>query len=167
MYQHTQIMTVFMNITDIAKRQSFDGFSGLKYGKNPEQFLPPPAMLYKPAFGNSVFKTMDGDDVQQFEQSVLDRQEFLENKHNMRGFRKPDAYEDAEKDGLAFDPLKNMGDTVGDASYDQGVHQGGIRGAKGYTDENVKTRATRGDALTLDNQDPYAHRLSNKIRIHQ
>lgn len=165
MIQTKNIMPVFMTIEHIAKRQQFGGFSGLKYGRNPEKFLPPPDMLHEPMFGKSVFNTMSTDDVQTFKQDDVERGEFLQHKHNLAGKKQVDEYEDA-KQGLAFDPL---GDSVyvGENSYDTGKYQGGTRGASGYLNKDAKTRATRGETTTLDNQNPYAHTISNKISIPQ
>ncbi len=154
-----------MTIENIAKRSKFGGFGGLKYGKNPKKFMPPPDMLHEPMFGKSVFKTMSSDDVETFKQEDVERGEFLQHKHNLAGKKQVDEYEDAVQ-GLAFDPL---GDSmyVGENSYDTGQFQGGTRGASGYLSKEAKTRATRGETTTIDNQDPYAHQISNKIFIKQ
>lgn len=154
-----------MSIENIAKRSQFGGFSGLKYGKNPKKFMPPPEMLHEPMFGKSVFKTMSTSDVETFKQEDVERGEFLQQKHNLAGKKQVDEYEDAVQ-GLAFDPLgESM--YVGENSYDTGKYQGGTRGANGYLSKDVKTRATRGETTTIDNQDPYAHTISNKIFIKQ
>ena len=156
---------MFSNIEEIGKRADLGGFGGLRYGKNVEKFMPPPEMLHKPVFSRSVYKTMHKGDLEIFQQEDVERGEFLQAKHGLAGKKEATQYEDGTQ-GLAFDPLADSL-YVGDNSYDNGVNQGGVKGAAGYVSSDAVTRSGRGDSLTLGNQDPYAHRLSNKIKIHQ
>lgn len=149
--------------TEISKRENRHGFSGLRYGKDPEKFVPTPPFFPEPTFKPPTEPAQEGKNTPS-EQDVL-RGEFLDAKPRLAGKRDVSQYEDLSV--LRFDPLEHLKkDGVGYSSYDNGRFQSGFKGDQAFMNGNGDYVEGRGKFTTLTKQNPYQTKLPSAFKIH-
>jgi len=149
-------------IDNIAKRESTNGFNGLRYAPNVEQITKRESVAVpNPTFGKNVFKTMDKDTAKQFSDESVEFGKFIDHKKHLAGERNVDGYED--EGVLRFDPVKDYTENeVGYGTYENGKFQGGMSGETRVSG-NSKNRPSF--AVSMEQQNPFHTQISNKIKL--
>jgi len=148
--------------TEIAKRENRHGFTGLRYGKDPEKFVATPPYFPEPTFKPPTTTPDEGKNKPD-EADVL-RGEFLDAKPHLAGKRDVSMYEDRAV--LRFDPLEHLDkEGVGYASYDNGRFQSGFKGDQAFMNGNGDYVEGRGKFTTLTKQNPYQTKLPSAFKI--
>ena len=148
-------------IDNIAKRESTNGFNGLRYAPNIEQMTKQESVAVpNPTFGKGVFKTMDKDTAKQFTDESVEFGKFIDHKRHLAGERNVEGYEDEAV--LKFDPVKEYtANESGYSTYDSGKFQGGMSG-----ESRLKGGEHRPSfAVSMEQQNPFHTQISNKIKI--
>lgn len=154
--------------TEIAQREGRAGFTGLRYAAKPAAHVPPNQHLSKqPTFAaGAVTKTMSLDDRNRVSEETIERQRFMDAKHNLAGTRSVSSFED--RTILRFDPVEQYSkEKTGHASYNAGRYQSGMDGDIAFLKEGTKLPEGRGVFTTLVRQNPYQTKQSVTIKITQ
>ncbi len=148
-------------ITNIAKRESVNGFNGLRYAPNVTQMTKHENVSNpKPSFNKNVFATMDKSSAKQFSDESVEFGKFIDHKKHLAGERDVRGYEDESV--LQFDPVKQYtANESGYSTYDSGKFQGGMSGQSRLAGGQHRPAF----AVSMEQQDPYHTQLSNKIKI--
>ncbi len=152
-------------VANIAKRHDRAGHSGLAYAPKPKTEPYRGTFRQDNTFSATLVKeTMADADKDRFEEELIERERFMDAKHNLAGKRDVSEFED--RSVLKFDPLESLKETeTGYATYDGGRFQSG-------TSDNTfmnggEALLGRGRFTTLERQDPFQVKLSQNIKIKQ